>query len=367
MIKPSALLELMIYAVEYHSGVDSQTYSKTKEISSFRDLIEYVDQRPSNTLRAQVLSIVQSKSVAEESITLVKSAHALFELDEHLFSHAISAMLFVVLATHWKEGVHQERLRDLLDVEHKFLKIAKAKPLELPSMAVPPHPSMEHIQKIPFLVKPHLFEHDNAVNTTRPHSRPPKIDWVSVLYLPPGDGAFHFRLINSIRSSYKVADGPIDISSEYGVPDRLPEHTRELVPRYAIGSVARRALLSHCRVLNSLKDLTFKLKYDCRAHPTIAKIDWLLYAMDCAELIVHSAEDLAHFPEVWPADENWEAWGSSFHKDREFIVNAAQDLLAELQRVREQVSPNPCLGALPSVSRSAYDLLVRLKILSKSA
>ena len=59
--------------------------------------------------------------------------------------------------------------------------------------------------------------------------------------------------------------------------------------------------------------------------------------MDCVEFIMLSAEDLSCIPEAWPADE--EDWGFKFHKGRESILNAAQDLLEELKSVREGVSP----------------------------
>ena len=59
--------------------------------------------------------------------------------------------------------------------------------------------------------------------------------------------------------------------------------------------------------------------------------------MDCVELIAHSAEDMSCFPPASPADE--EDWGFWFHKDREFLVNAALDLAEELKGLREEVTP----------------------------
>ena len=259
-IKTSALLELAIHVDEFHSGVDSkilsdsETHIISKEIRNFRDLLGYLNQKPPDSLRAQVLSIIQSKCVAEESITITESAHAVLELDEHLFSHAVSAMLFVVLATRW-EGQGKDRLKDLFEVDHHLHRAHT-----LPSTVRPQHPSRsECLQRIPFLVKPHLFQNDNTVNTLRPHHRPPKTDRVNVLYLPPADGVTHLRLINFIKCWYKVADGPIDTTAVYGVPDHVPEHAAGLTPRCAIGSIAEKALITHLGVLNDLKHLVGKL------------------------------------------------------------------------------------------------------------
>ena len=258
-IKTSALLELAIHVVEYHSGVDSETHSTSKEIRNFRDLLGYLNQKPLESLRAQVLTIIQSKSIAEESITFLESAQAVRELDVHLFSHAISAMLFVVLATRW-EGQDQDRLKHLFEVDLYSHMAPKSIPLQLPSRVKQQHPSRsECLKRIPFLVKPHLFQNDNAVNTLRLHRRPPKTDWVNILYLPPADGVTHLRLINSIKCSYKVTDGPIDIASEYGISEHLPEHATALTPSYAIGSVARKAFFTHLGILNDLKGPEGKL------------------------------------------------------------------------------------------------------------
>ena len=263
LIKTKALLELVIYAVEYHSspGPDGEDsfYSKPKEISNFGDLLQYLATPPEQSMKAQVLSIVQSRGISEESITLVESAHALFDIDQDLFSHAISAMLYTTLASSsW--DLDKEQLKGLLDVGGKFTQGHGTTELQLPSNVDPDLVDREeYLQKIPILVRPFLYKSDNTVYTKRPHRRSPRTDWVNVLYSPSTERVPHLRLINSIKCCGKVSDGPIDIPSQYGISDQLPEHATGLTPRYAIGAIASKALLQHCDILNSLRGLTARL------------------------------------------------------------------------------------------------------------
>ena len=269
MIKSHALLELVIYAVEYHSALPpaSSVNSRSKDIRNFKELLDYLGQTPESSLQAQVLFIVQSRSISDDTMTFFESAHALFD-ERGSFSHAISAMLYMTIASKW--SVDNQHLKGVLDIESNPAAVPTGLEMQLPSsIEVPSDRTEDYLQHVPILAQPFFYENDNTVHTKRPHRRPPKIDMHKVLYTPAKGSTTYSRLINSILYANKSEDGYPDIPSQFGILDHLREHASALAPRYTLGAIARKALSKHCGFLGNIQQLAAKLvrsdAVDCKA------------------------------------------------------------------------------------------------------
>ena len=226
-------------------------------------------------------------------------------------------------------------------------------------------------EQITILEDPAMFQGDYEVYTTRPHCSPPEVNLINVYCSLDGVGK-PYRMVTSCSFPGEVEQKPIDVRDLCNLSDSGNVDTIALSPAFALSVLEKKSLKIHRRILEDLKFelknfvrlsrlahecrmLISEQKYKCRSRPSIAKLEWLLYAGDCIETMVQSINDLGRNTSTWPcAADAWTSWSEKFDKERDSVALLASMVQKDVEESKRMVSARNTKDILPNAVRKSF-------------